>query len=108
MPSTNVAGSAEPLSGLAGPSAIGAVLLAQQDESPEQRQSRYARRADDLLDRLDEIRISLLSGGISIERLKSLQGALSTRRESVEDPVLEQTLQEIDLRVAVELAKYSR
>ncbi len=102
---TNV-GTSTPLTGLSGPSAIGAALLAQQEDTPQQRRDRTVRRADDLLDRLDEIRLSLLSGRIDLTRLQNLKNALLTKKEGVDDPKLQETLEAVDLRVAVELAKY--
>lgn len=99
---------AEParMTGLGGASAIGAVLLAQEEDTPQSRQRKVVRRADDLLDRLDEIRLSLLSGRIAMDKLEALQHALSSRLESSDNPKLQETIDAIDLRVAVELAKY--
>jgi hypothetical protein len=94
------------LTGLGGASAIGAVLLAQEEDTPQSRQRKSMRRADDLLDRLDEIRLSLLSGRIAMNKLEALQRALANRLESSDNPKLQETLDAIDLRVAVELAKY--
>ncbi|ANK81649.1 MAG: hypothetical protein TEF_13230 [Rhizobiales bacterium NRL2] len=100
------AGAPAMLTGLGGPSALGAVLLAQEDDTPERRRRQEIRRADDLLDRLDEIRISLLSGSLTRRTLENLASALSARRSDSDDPGLKETLDAIDLRVAVELAKY--
>lgn len=99
---------AEPakMTGLGGASAVGAVLLAQEEDTPQSRQRKSVRRADDLLDRLDEIRLSLLSGRIATSKLEALQRALSSRLENSDNPKLQETLDAIDLRVAVELAKY--
>lgn len=99
---------AEParMTGLGGPSAIGAVLLAQEEDTPRSRQQKAMKRADDLLDRLDEIRLSLLSGRVALSKLEGLQRALSNRLETSDNPKLQETLDAIDLRVAVELAKY--
>lgn len=94
------------LTGLGGASALGAALLAQEDDTPERRRRQNLMRADDLLDRLDEIRMSLLSGRLSLRTLENLASALSARRSEDEDPGLRDTLDAIDLRVAVELAKY--
>lgn len=94
------------LTGLGGASAIGAVLLAQEEDTPQSRQRRSVKRADDLLDRLDEIRVSLLSGRIAMNKLEALQRALSSRLDNSDNPKLQETLDAIDLRVAVELAKY--
>jgi len=94
------------LTGLSGPSAAGAVLLAHEEDTPQSRQRQSIRRADDLLDRLDEIRLSLLSGRIALQKLEDLQRALTNRLDVTDNPKLKDTLDAIDLRVAVELAKY--
>jgi hypothetical protein len=94
------------MTGLGGASAVGAVLLAQEEDSPERRQRQSVRRADDLLDRLEEIRLSLLNGRIALPKLEALRDALAARQGSVSNPRLQDTLDAIDLRVAVELAKY--
>lgn len=101
---------AEParLTGLGGPSALGAALLAQEDDTPQRRRRENMNRADDLLERLDEIRMSLLSGSLTKRTLENLAAALSSRRNDENDPGLQETLDAIDLRVAVELAKYHR
>lgn len=94
------------LTGLGGPTALGAVLLAQEEDTPQSRQRKSVRRAEDLLDRLDEIRISLLSGRIAVGKLESLRQLLASRAETTDNEKLQETLEAIDLRVAVELAKY--
>lgn len=93
------------LTGLAGTSALGAVLLAQQEEFGERRRQNFSRAAD-LLDRLDEIRMALLTGRLQRTTLEKLASALATQRQEENDPAVTETLDAIDLRVAVELAKY--
>ncbi len=63
------------------------------------------RRADDLLDRLDEIRIGLLTGQLPRSQLEALARLLAARKGKAGDPRLAQLLDEIELRAAVELAK---
>ncbi|MCH9020057.1 MAG: hypothetical protein IIA73_06805 [Proteobacteria bacterium] len=58
-----------------------------------------------MLDRLDEIRHALLFGAIPRHRLLALQREVREKRVAVADPRLNQLLDEIDLRAAVELAK---
>ncbi|WP_417516999.1 flagellar assembly protein FliX [Minwuia sp.] len=106
LDSTDAGSEPARLTGLSGASAIGAVLLAQEEDTPAQRQQRRVRRADDLLDRLDEIRLSLLAGRIDTGKLENLKRALTMRLDGTEQPALQETLDAIDLRVAVELAKY--
>jgi hypothetical protein len=65
-------------------------------------------RGATLLDRLDELRLGLLAGVLPRERLDELARTARTARETVDDPRLSLILDDIDLRVAVELAKLDR
>ncbi len=65
------------------------------------------RRGHDLLDELDEIRHGLLLGAIPLNRLHGLADRLRLRKAATVDPRLTEIIQEIELRVAVELAKLS-
>ncbi|HYM02774.1 MAG TPA: flagellar assembly protein FliX [Stellaceae bacterium] len=66
---------------------------------------RAVQRGNTLLDRLDELRLDLLSGTISRAQLEEIARVAGTARGTVDDPRLGGILDEIDLRVAVELAK---
>jgi hypothetical protein len=60
------------------------------------------------LDLLDEIKVGVLGGDLTpaaLARLKALTGSLSERSG---DPGLDTVLAHIELRAAVELAKYGR
>ena len=72
------------------------------DEQPERRARRHG---EDLLSRLDEIRHGLLLGSIPESRLQQLAQMVGRQREAIIDPRLVEILDEIDLRVKVELAK---
>jgi Class II flagellar assembly regulator len=62
-------------------------------------------RGDILLDGLEELRLGLLAGVVSRDRLEELARLVRTARDAVDDPRLAAVLDEIDLRAAVELAK---
>lgn len=62
-------------------------------------------RAEDILDRLEELRLGLLTGSFPVERLHELVRVVQNRRDSVDDPRLQEILDEIDLRAQVEIAK---
>jgi hypothetical protein len=66
---------------------------------------RAMQRASTLLDRLDELRLALLTGVLPRARLDQLARLAGSAREGFNDPGLAQLLDQIDLRVAVELAK---
>ena len=62
----------------------------------------------EVLDRLEAVRLGLLSGGIPIAELRSISELVERQRENVTDAGLQALLDEIELRARVELAKYER
>jgi len=68
---------------------------------------RAVQRGSLLLDRLEDIRLALLGGGLSPARIADLQRIAQSERGRVDDPRLLAVLDEIDLRAQVELAKLS-
>ena len=97
----------------AGPHGVGAtgavsgVIGVQEVDDALAHASRGKMRAQDILDRLDEMRVQLLTGTLSKEKLMQLAHMVSSRRPNVTDPRLTEILDEIDLRAQVELAKYA-
>ena len=72
-------------------------------------QRRHAvQRGSTLLDRLDDLRVALLSGGLAPGQIAELQRVVSSERGLIDDPRLLAVLDEIDLRAKVELAKLTR
>lgn len=97
--------------GVSGSAPLGSVdsLLALQAVGERPDGSAQAReRAEDLLDRLDQIRIGLLVGSIPVAELERLSAAIQRKRAHVQDPQLAELLDEVDLRARVELAKLVR
>ena len=82
---------------------INMILLA---SDSQMRGGRDMVRGRKLLDRLDEIRFGLLTGGLPRGTLVRLAQELGEQREGVTDPKLSAILDEIELRARVELAKY--
>ena len=66
------------------------------------------KRGDSMLDRLDDIRIALLTGALPRGQLESLRSMAKERGDMLNDPQLQSVLDEIELRVAVELAKLDK
>jgi hypothetical protein len=98
------------LGSIGGPVGLGgltAMLAVQEtpDQMARRARQRARERAGDILDQLDEIRIGLLLGTIPASRLESLAQQIRAKREQVSDPRLDQILDDIELRAAVELAK---
>ncbi|MEI7606500.1 MAG: flagellar assembly protein FliX [Rhodospirillaceae bacterium] len=86
--------------------AVDGLLTLQEVDDAAARASAGKRRAQDLLEGLDDIRHSLLTGGLSRDKLMALAKHVQSRRAQVDDPRLGEILDEIDLRAQVELAKY--
>lgn len=85
--------------------ALGGLLALQEVSDPLEERRRGTARGDDLLAKLDQIRLGLLTGRIPEQNLKALVKTLRDDGVSVSDPGLRSVLEEIELRAAVELAK---
>ena len=97
---------AEDISALSG---IGSILAAQELSEDQNHGSnkQMIRFATDILDRLDEVQRDILLGNLSKDRLIKLAQQLRSKKRDVSDPALLQIIKDIELRAAVELAKYS-
>ena len=84
---------------------VSALLALQDVGTPTERKRKAVRRAARMLDALDEMKLNLLSGEPTLNSLTKLQQAIKDQREGTEDPKLEEILNEIETRAAVELAK---
>lgn len=94
--------------GGAGPLAsVDALLAMQEVEDPAVRRKRGRKRGMALLDKLDDIRMALLGGMLTPDKLEGLSALVRSGREEIDDPRLQEILDEIDLRAQVELAKFS-
>ena len=98
------------LTGLAPAAALDSLLSIQEagDATSDEGRKRAKKRADDILEHLDRIRLGLLLGGISVGDLHDLAGVIAQHRDHNLDPELSQILDELDLRAQVELAKFDR
>lgn len=72
------------------------------DQSPRQK---MVRRGFDMVQHLDEIRMGLLTGAVPVSLLKNLDSLVKQWREADIDSSLQEIIDEIELRAAVELAK---
>lgn len=85
---------------------VSALMALQGVEDPTERRRRAIRRGSSLLDRLDELKLTLLGGGgDSSAILDRLSRNLAEEREKDDDQGLNSVLDQIDVRAAVELAK---
>ena len=87
---------------------VGSLLALQGVETIDERRRRATRRANILLDQLEDIKIATLSGNVSRNQLANLSQTLRERLDDVEDPALSAILEEVELRAEVELAKLER
>lgn len=87
---------------------LDAILMLQQEDDPRERRRRQARRGSDLLDGLDRLKAALLTGAVPLRDLEALANRLGTGSAATGDPVLDEVVAGIELRVKVELAKLGR
>jgi hypothetical protein len=82
-------------------------LLALQGEEDivTARRRRQIKRSHAILDMLDEVKVALLGGEGDHSSLMQLKTLIAEQRENVEDEGLQDLLNHIETRAAVELAK---
>lgn len=101
-------GHASSLSGGSPIGAVNAMLALQEVPDALDPNGRAKRRGEQLLNLLEQVRIGILSGSLSMAQLTELAQLVRARRDRVDDPRLAEILDEIELRAEVELAKFSR
>lgn len=107
---SELAAGAEPAAA-GGASAVNVLdgVLAVQEVGEKGQGRRNARaRGEDMLQRLEQIRLGLLAGRIPEHQLNQLVQVLRGQRAQFNDPKLSEIIDEIELRAAVELAKLGR
>ncbi|MCA6289426.1 flagellar assembly regulator FliX [Phenylobacterium sp.] len=96
---------AAPVAGMSGVMGVEALLALQDVGDPLEGRRRSVRRASRLLDVLEDLKIALIDGVLTPDKVRALVKTLGEKRESTGDPILETVLDEIETRAAVELAK---
>lgn len=86
-------------------STVDALLALQGVEDVRERKKRAVAKGRNALDVLDQMKIAMLDGTLEPAALARLKVAAEGLTDSSGDPGLDSVLSEIDLRVAVELAK---
>lgn len=84
-----------------------ALLALQEVDERAERRSRATRHGHSLLDTLESVKTDLLAGQVSEDRLELLASQVASRPPSG-DQQIDSVLEEIELRVKVELAKLGR
>lgn len=86
-------------------SSVDGLFLLQELPDALAERRRAVKRAGSLLDRLDELRLALLTGNLPMSQIAELQQVVASTRGTLDDPRLLEVLDEIELRARVELAK---
>jgi len=86
-------------------STVDALIALQGVEDPTQRKKRAVAKGRNALDTLDALKLGLIDGSVDQSTLARLKVAAEGLAEPSGDTGLDEVLSEIDLRVAVELAK---
>lgn len=108
LPQAGAAGSTNAAAAAAAPAGVGdvsALMALQGVEDVMQRRRRAVRRGSGILDRLEELKLALLSGEAMDGSLEKLARIVREERPQDEDAALNGLLDQIDVRAAVELAK---
>jgi hypothetical protein len=84
---------------------VDALLALQGLEDAGERRRRFSRRGNTALDLLDTLKVEILEGRIGLETLRRLEVTLKGLSERSGEAELDDVLDAIGLRVAVELAK---
>lgn len=86
---------------------IDSLLAAQSVEDPTARaaKNRMRVRADSILTELENMRIALLTGTLTVGHVIDIADVVAAHREKIMDPRLHSILDEIDLRAQIEIAK---
>jgi hypothetical protein len=84
------------------------VLLAMQGVDAHERRQRDVAHGFSLLDALDGLKVDMLEGRVSRERLSRLAQLAARRREDMDDATLGGIMDHIELRARVELAKLEK
>ena len=93
-------------SGIGGVASVGGLLALQEVSDEEVARNETVKHGNNLIKSLEALRQSLLLGNVPIDVLRTLETRLKTQRQATIDPALHEIMDDIELRAAVELAKY--
>lgn len=86
---------------------LDSLLSIQEVEDPTKKaaKKRARMRADTILDKLDGLRVKMLTGNLTVGNMIDVADVVASHRDKIDDPQLTAIMDEIDLRAQVELAK---
>lgn len=90
------------------PSALAGMLALQEVSDEEIRRKKAVRGGHRMLDALESLRLSLLFGEVPPDQLEIIARRMEEQKRLTADPRLAAIMREIELRAAVELAKFGR
>lgn len=96
------------LSDVAATAAVNNMLSLQEVSEEDARRKKLAQQGNNMLESLEKLRKQLLTGAVPTHTLQELSRQLSVKKQSVSDPALTALIDDIELRVAVELAKLEK
>ena len=105
---TDAAGRTSSAQAAAPAGALDGMIALQAAGDTLERRKRVIKKGFGLLDSLDQLKIALLSGRVPTASLETMLNQIKQRRESTDDPQLDDVLAHIELRAGVELAKLGK
>jgi DNA polymerase I-like protein with 3'-5' exonuclease and polymerase domains len=96
---------ASALSDVGAASALSNLLSLQEISEEDVRRKKLMQQGANMLDTLEQLRQQLLMGTIPSHLLQDLSRQLALQKQKAVDPKLNDVIEEIELRLAVELAK---
>ena len=96
------------LSDVAATSALNNLLALQEISDEDVRRKKLLQRGTGLLDSLDQLRRRLLTGSLSPQLLVEIGRQLAVEKQTIMDPRINEIIEDIELRAAVELAKIEK
>jgi hypothetical protein len=80
-------------------------IQAAEDPTESAARGRMRERSDNILKDLEQIRLAMLAGNLTVGHMIDIADVVASHREKIQDPGLVEIMDEIDLRANVELAK---
>jgi len=95
-------------SGLSAVAAVDGLLALQEVNDPLTGRRKAVKRAYNILDFLDSIRLGLMNGSLPASQLRGLIDLIDSKDENFNDPALNELIGEVELRARVEIAKLEK